>query len=88
MVLPSFAAAADLVGQIAAVSDRLDHHPTVVINGKRVCEHEEGCPVAIELTTFDAGNTLISKDETAARDIDAILLTTLEAGKGTHDTCR
>ncbi|KAH8067469.1 hypothetical protein JL721_7581 [Aureococcus anophagefferens] len=46
---------------------RLDHHPTVAINGARVCHDVAGCGVAVEFTTFAAGGTLTVKDSEAAR---------------------
>ena len=59
--------------KIAATCDALDHHPTVAINGARVCHDVAGCGVAVEFTTFAAGGTLTVKDSEAARAVEPLL---------------
>ena len=73
VVVRDFAAAATLVEKIAATCDALDHHPTVAINGARVCHDVAGCGVAVEFTTFAAGGTLTGKDSEAARAVEPLL---------------
>lgn len=68
---PDFGVAVDLMAKIREVSSRLDHHPTVSINSRRVCEHVEGCALDVQVSTYST-KTLTGKDFELAREIDKI----------------
>lgn len=61
-----------LVGLIREVSQTLDHHPTLNINSKRVCEQLQGCEVHVQLSTYST-KTITDKDFLLAKEIDNLL---------------
>lgn len=67
-----FNAAVDLLGAIRSVADSLNHHPTLSINSKRVCEQVEGCEVSVQVSTYTT-KTITKKDIALAKGIDKLL---------------
>ena len=54
IVCKDFNAAVALVEKIRGLSESLNHHPTLSINSKRVCEQLEGCEVHVQVSTYSA----------------------------------
>lgn len=67
-----FEAAVALVTRICEVSTRLDHHPTMHINSRRVCEQVEGCDLDVQLSTYST-KTITAKDFELAQEIDKLV---------------
>ena len=67
-----FNGAAALVAAIREVAERLDHHPTLSINSKRVCEQLEGCDVHVQCSTYST-KTITDKDVILANEVDLLL---------------
>lgn len=68
-----FSAAVDAVVRVRNLSERANHHPTLVINGARKCEQEEGCKVSVQLSTYSEGK-ITASDGAAALAIDDLLV--------------
>ena len=64
ITLDSFAEAMVFIQAVGALATSHDHHPTI-INTYRT--------VRLELTTYDAGNTVTERDHQLAAAIDALL---------------
>lgn len=67
-----FNAAVDFVASIRDVAQRLNHHPTLSINSKRVCEQIEGCEVSVQVSTYST-KSVTKKDIQLANEIDKLL---------------
>ena len=69
----SFAAAAELVRDVAKLADAMGHQPSVTINQRRECEDETGrCAVVIQTTSFTA-KALTKADEYSAQQVESLL---------------
>jgi pterin-4a-carbinolamine dehydratase len=66
-----FSSAVRFIQEVEAVAQRLDHHPTLHVNSRRVCEREEGCDVAVELNTYST-RSITEEDFILADAIDKI----------------
>lgn len=67
-----FNSAVDLVVAIKSVANKLNHHPTLSINSKRVCEQVEGCEVSVQVSTYTT-KSITKKDIELAKEIDKLL---------------
>ena len=65
-IAPSFAAAVDLVVDIAEIAEALDHHPDIDIRFRRVM---------VFLTTYSVGHRVTDLDVQLAQAIDAAAVT-------------
>lgn len=63
MPFPDFSKALAFVVQVGILSEKMDHHPKIVL---------EYGSVQIELCTHSAGNQITQKDKELARQIDLI----------------
>ena len=72
IVCESFDAAVGLVNSIRGVSKVLDHHPTLSINSRRVCEQLEGCEVHVQVSTYST-KTITDKDIIFVKAINNLL---------------
>ena len=58
-----FNSSLDFVNKVATVANKLNHHPTILIDYNKV---------EIKTTTHDAGNIITEKDYQLCREIDKI----------------
>lgn len=68
-----FSAAVDAVVRIRNLAERANHHPTLVINGARKCEQEEGCKVSVQFSTYSEGR-ITASDGAAALAVDELFV--------------
>ncbi len=61
--LPSYPAGLMFASAVGAISEKLDHHPEMVIGYKRV---------TVRFCTHDAGNIITQADVDAARAVEAL----------------
>lgn len=71
IICKDFNSAINLIGDIRDISERLDHHPTLRINSRRICEQIDGCTVDIELNTYTT-KTITELDIQLANEIDQL----------------